>query len=274
MLLSSAFNLDSLIFGTTYLRSSPLGKLDPRIKILSTLFLIIVTALTVDVRAYFILSLLLIAVIAISRIPLKMLLVNVRPFIFLVLFTFILHLIFSNSGGRVILDLGFWELTRTALIKGLLFSWRILLMFVITVVFSMSTDPLDISDSLVSLFRPMRLLRIKVDQLGLLFFMALRFIPLMSQQMQAIYSAQISRGFNPAGNILRRLKNSLPLLKAVFAALIRSADRIALALQARGFHPDRPRTSLRKFSINAVDCAVLLVVGLVCAAVIYLEYYV
>ena len=194
MVFSSAFNLDSLIFGTAYLKAGPLGKLDPRIKILTTLFLIIVTALTVEVRAYFILSLLLLMVIIISRIPLRLLFVNVKPFILLVIFTFLLHLIFSNDGGRVLLDLGFWKITETALIKGLLFSWRILLMFVITVLFSMSTDPLDISDGLVSLFRPLKILRINVDQLGLLFFMALRFIPLMSQQTQAIYSAQVSRG--------------------------------------------------------------------------------
>ena len=273
MVFSSAFNLDSLIFGTAYLKAGPLGKLDPRIKILATLFLIIVTALTVEVRAYFILSLLLLMVIVISRIPLKLLYVNVKPFILLVIFTFILHLIFSNDGGKVLLDLGFWKITETALIKGLLFSWRILLMFVITVLFSMSTDPLDISDGLVSLFRPLKIFRINIDQLGLLFFMALRFIPLMSQQTQAIYSAQVSRGFNPAGGLIKRLKNSLPLIKAVFASLIRSADYIALALQARGFHPDRARTSLRKFSIHAVDYAALLIVGVICLSVIYLEYY-
>jgi len=266
-------NLDNLIFGTACLTGSPLGKIDPRVKLLATFCLIFVTALTIEARAYFILSILLVITLGFSRIPLKLLLVNIRPFILLALITFILHLIFSNDNGAVILNLGILEVTESGLVKGLLFSWRILIMFVITVVFSMSTDPLDISDSMVSIFRPLKKLKINVDQMGLLFFMAIRFIPLLSQRMQAVYSAQVSRGFNPQGNAIRKLKNSLPLFKAVFASVIRSADHIALALQARGFHPKRSRTSLRKFKIISFDYLIMLIVGGVCLSVLYLEYY-
>lgn len=273
MIFSSAFNMDSLIFGTAYLKAGPLGKLDPRIKLLATLFLILVTALTIEVRAYFVLSLLLVIALGLSRMPIKLLLVNVRPFIILTLITFILHLVFSSESGRVILNLGVFEVTENGLIRGLMFSWRILIMFVITVAFNMSTDPLDISDSLVSLMGPLKKLKLNVDQVGLLFFMALRFIPLLSQRLQAIYSIQVSRGFNPQGSVLQKLKNSLPLFKAVLASLIRSADHIALALQARGFHPDRRRTSVRKFKICGLDYLVVLIVGGVCVTVLYLEYY-
>jgi energy-coupling factor transport system permease protein len=171
------------------------------------------------------------------------------------------------------LSLAGLEITSGGVITGAKFSWRILLFFAAVVLFNLTTDPLDISDAFTKLLKPLKLVRIPVDHLGLLIFMAFRFVPVISEESQAIYAAQISRGYNPKGGIIKRLRNSIPLLSAILASSVRRAGHMADALEARGFHPERERSSLRSFKIKSGDIAFFAVVLVVSVASLIVGYY-
>jgi energy-coupling factor transport system permease protein len=253
-------NLDKLLPGSIIASGSRLMQIDPRIKIISAIIAIAVIAILADSLSYAILSLLLIAGIVISGLPARLLWINLRPFLGIALITFILHLVFSSHGGEVMFSALGREITTTGMIIGAIFAWRIFLLFAVAVLFNLTTDPLDISDASVRLLRPFNLFGLRADHAGLLIFMSFRFIPLIFEESQAIYAAQVSRGFNPRGGLIKRLKNSGPLLIAIFSAVIRRAGNIATALDARGFYPARRRTSFRQFEISAADIVFLAVV--------------
>jgi len=273
LILSSSMNLDRLIFGSSILEDNYLRYLDPRFKLISVLILIIVAALVSNPLSYLILTMLLLAG-AISIGPdWKLLWVNFRPFLFLSLLTFLLHLFFSSGEGRAILSVAGAEITSGGVITGAIFAWRIFLFFAVAVLFNLTTDPLDISDAATKLLKPLKIVRIPVDQLGLLIFMAFRFVPVISEESQAIYAAQVSRGYDPQGGLTKRLRNSIPLLSAVLASSVRRAGYMADALEARGFYPKRERSSLRSFTIKSGDIVFFTVVLIFSAASLIIGYY-
>jgi energy-coupling factor transport system permease protein len=253
LIFSAAINLEKMIFGSSYSSKSLMGRFDPRIKMLSAMALIIAIALTLNVTAYLIISFILIPGIMISGIPLRIFLSNIRPFLFLILITFILHLLFSSVGDKIIIEAFGKTVTVEGLQTGGMFAWRIILFFITGLLFTMTTDPVDISDGLVRLLKPLRKIKIRTDQIGLVIFMTFRFIPLLAEESRAIYTAQLSRGYDPSKGLLKRLKNAHPLLTAIFASTFRRADQIVVALEARGFCPDRERTSYRQFKIKSAD---------------------
>jgi energy-coupling factor transport system permease protein len=257
LIFSSSINLDKLIFGSSLSSVSPAGRVDPRVKLLATLFLAASISVILDAPVYLLISLLLMAGIFLARIPLRLVAVNFRPFILLAAITFLLHLLFSSHGGAEIISIRGLEITDKGLIAGGMFAWRIFLFFALVTLFNLTTDPIDISDALVRLMGPLKRLKIPVDHLGLVVFMAFRFIPLLFEEARMIYAAQLSRGFNPKGGLVKRAKNAVPLMTAVFMASIRRADNMALALEARGFYPGRERSSYRLFKIKPLDIIIL-----------------
>ncbi len=228
-------------------------------KLLATLFLAASITVILDAPIYLLISLLLIVGMSLARIPLKLVTVNFRPFILLAAITFLLHILFSSHGGAQIISVFGLEITDKGLIAGGMFAWRIFLFFALVTLFNLTTDPLDISDALVKLLGPLKRLKVPVDHLGLVVFMAFRFIPLLFEEARMIYAAQLSRGFNPKGGFIKRIKNAVPLMTAVFMASIRRADNMALALEARGFYPGRERSSYRMFRIRPVDMVILVI---------------
>ena len=257
MIFSSSINLDKLIFGSSLSPVSPAGRVDPRVKLLATLLLAVSITIILDVPVYLLISLLLAAGMFLARIPLRLVAVNFRPFILLAAITFLLHILFSSRGGTEVINIGGLDITDKGLIAGGMFTWRVFLFFALVTLFNLTTDPIDISDALVRLLGPLKRLKIPVDHLGLLVFMAFRFIPLLFEEARMIYAAQLSRGFNPKGGLIKRAKNAVPLMTAVFMTSIRRADNMALALEARGFHPGRERSSYRMFGIKPLDIVLL-----------------
>jgi energy-coupling factor transport system permease protein len=260
LIISAGINLDKAVPGSHALGHSRLTGIDPRIKIISAVIIIVVIAILADPISYAILSLLLIAGMILSELPAGILWANFRPFLFLAIITFILHLVFSSSGGEILFTVLGREITRAGAATGAIFAWRIFLLFAVAVLFNLTTDPLDISDASVRLLRPLNTIGLRADHAALLIFMSFRFVPLISEEAQAIYAAQLSRGFNPRGGLVKRLKNSGPLLVAIFSAVIRRAGNMAVALDARGFHPARRRTSFRQFTVSSADILFLAVV--------------
>jgi len=72
----------------------------------------------------------------------------------------------------------------------------------------------------------------------------LQIIPQMRAKAATILDAQRSRGLRTGGNLLQRIRALLPLVgPLVFASLVDVEER-AIAIEARGFHAARRKTSL------------------------------
>ena len=103
------------------------------------------------------------------------------------------------------------------------------------------------------------------------FSSALRMVPTFVGAGTTIAQAQRSRGLDiESGNLLTRMRKYLPLVVPVFAAALRSAQQMAMALESRGFGAQKERTYLLQLRLGPLDWAVTLVAvaGIFAGAVI------
>jgi energy-coupling factor transport system permease protein len=89
---------------------------------------------------------------------------------------------------------------------------------------------------------------------------ALRFIPVLVEEAERLYKAQLARGADFGGNPLRRVRNLLPLLVPLFVSAFSRADRLALAMESRCYRGGQGRTRYRELHFGAGDGWATLVV--------------
>ncbi len=92
--------------------------------------------------------------------------------------------------------------------------------------------------------------------------LAFRLVPTLAATARNVIEAQRARGVDPAaGNLARRIRNTIPLVTPVLAYALRGADLTAMALESRGLGADPARrTHYRAFETTAWD--VVLILGL------------
>ena len=102
------------------------------------------------------------------------------------------------------------------------------------------------------------------------FTTALRFVPVFSQEMNAIMEAQTARGVEyDTRNPIRKLQLMLPLCVPLLVSSVGRTEATALAAEQRGFYLRTRESSYRRYPLVARDWAVLaLCVALVALGVV------
>jgi energy-coupling factor transport system permease protein len=98
---------------------------------------------------------------------------------------------------------------------------------------------------------------------GFTLTLAFRLVPVFFDAAIAVVQAQRCRGLELArGGIVQRLRRFVPVLVPVLIGALRRADRMAMALELRGFNSGRPRTTYVRASAGVADAiAGMLVLG-------------
>ena len=90
------------------------------------------------------------------------------------------------------------------------------------------------------------------------FTTALRFVPVFSQEMNAIMEAQTARGVEyDTENPLKKIQLMLPLCVPLLVSSVGKTDATALAAEQRGFYLRTRESSYKRYPMGAADCAVL-----------------
>ena len=90
------------------------------------------------------------------------------------------------------------------------------------------------------------------------FTTALRFVPVFSQEMNAIMEAQTARGVEYATkNPLKKIQLMLPLCVPLLVSSVGKTDATALAAEQRGFYLRTRESSYKRYPMAAADYAVL-----------------
>ncbi len=229
-------------------------RLDPRSKIMLVIMIMIAVLLRTNIVFYSGLILALVLWLVIDGPGWKQVYGNLKPIFWLVLFTGLIHLIFSGKNDpNVIFQLKWFSVTETAGLMAITFSMRIVIFVLSTFVISMTTSPLAISEGLILLLKPLRYINVPVNDLGMILFIALRFIPVLTGEMEMIRKAQYIRGVDFTGKWLERIKNSVALVIPVFFSALRRADELSIAIETRGYQSGQPRSSLHPLSFKGLD---------------------
>ena len=107
-------------------------------------------------------------------------------------------------------------------------------------------------------FSPAKRIGTPVTELALMISIARCFIPVLVDEAERLRKAQVARGAEFSGHPLRRARSLLPLLiPSLLYPPLNEPDRLALAMESRGYQPGLPRTYYhqRKFSQKGDLCA-------------------
>ena len=149
---------------------------------------------------------------------------------------------------------------------------RIIMLVCLALSVAESTTPTKLAHACTSLMRPLGHIGVPIEDVGLVLSMALRFIPVVSEEAGRIRLAQRARGVNfDEGSVLRRVRAWAAVLTPLVVGLFRRADRVAESMDARCYG-QRSSGQHRRVPLQPADKLVLLG-GLVVMAVLTVLSY-
>ncbi len=174
----------------------------------------------------------------------------------LALIMLVLQLAFVRQGNTL-----FAFVTDTGLLTGSKACLRLLGVALPLILMLMVTKLTDLANACVEkLHVPYRY--------AFTFTTALRFVPVFSQEMNAIMEAQTARGVEyDTKNPFKKLKLMLPLCIPLLISSVGKTDSAALAAEQRGFYLRNRTSSYKRYPFAARDvvilvcCVALVVVG-------------
>ena len=226
--------------------------LDPRTKLLLLVILLAASFGAATPASLVVWWLVLCAIIRCARITFGMLLRSCRPVLFLALFTFIIN------ASSVLWSAG---VLGSAFVSGAVAAFRLVLLVSFAVLLPLTTAPLEMADGFESLLSPFARFGFPAHECAMMMGIALRFIPLLSDEADRVVKAQLSRGAKlDQGNFIRRMVSFFPILIPLFVIIFRRADELALAMEARGYRGGVGRTKRRPLSWKKNDTRALVFV--------------
>ncbi len=250
--------LKDITLGQYFPGNSLIHRLDPRTKLLMLVAYIVALFMAVGWVSYALMLVFLITAIAISGIPPKSFLRGLKPLMFILIFTGILNLFFTQ-GETVLLSLWGLTLTLEGLVRAIQMVVRILMLIAGTFLLTYTTSPIALTDGLESLLGPLKKIKIPVHELSMMMCIALRFIPTLIEETDKIMSAQKARGADfESGKLMERVKAMIPILVPLFISAFRRADELATAMECRCYQGGEGRTKMKLLRYHRNDYLVLL----------------
>lgn len=264
--------LKDVTLGQYFPGNSLIHRLDPRTKLIFTVLFIVIIFLCKDVVSYGVVLLSLLVLIAVSRLKPRVFVKGMKPVVFIVVFTAILNLFYTD--GSVLWSLGFLKITEEGIWKAFFMVLRILMLLAATLLLTYTTSPLLLTSGLEGLLRPLKKVNFPVHELAMMMNIALRFIPTLIQETDKIIAAQKARGADfDSGNLMQKAKALIPILIPLFISSFRRAEELAIAMECRCYHGDEGRTSLRQLSMHGRDWGFLVFNILLLAGVCVLRHF-
>ena len=264
--------LRDVTLGQYFPGSSLLHRLDPRTKILFTLFFIVALFLCKFLVSYGLLVLLLIVGVQSSGIKYSVFRKGLQPVAFIVVFTALLNMFYTP--GTPIVSFWIFHLTEAGIWKAFFMVLRIMMLIISTLLLTYTTSPLLLTDGMEQLMKPLKALKVPVHELSMMMSIALRFIPTLIQETDKIISAQKARGADfESGTLIQRAKSLIPILIPLFISAFRRAEDLAVAMECRCYHGDQGRTRLRQLVYRSADYVFLAFGPLLCVGIGVLRYF-
>ncbi len=264
--------LKDITLGQYFPGTSLIHRFDPRAKILFTVLFIATIFLCKNVVSYGLTLVVLLVLIAISRVRPKVFLKGMKPIIFIVICTALLNLFYTS--GTVLWSFGILKITEEGLWKAGFMVLRILMLIACTLLLTYTTSPIALTDGLERLLRPLKKVHFPVHELSMMMSIALRFIPTLIQETDKIISAQKARGADfDSGGLVQKAKALIPILIPLFISSFRRAEELAIAMECRCYHGDEGRTSLRQLVMAGRDWGLLVFSIALCAGIVVLRCF-
>ncbi|MCD8124579.1 MAG: energy-coupling factor transporter transmembrane protein EcfT [Lachnospiraceae bacterium] len=245
--------MKDITLGQYYPVESPIHSLDPRTKLMGTMVYIISLFIADNLACYLLGIVFLAVVIRLSRVPLSYITRGLKPIAALLLISVLFNLFLTN-GEPLYWQWKFLKITGTGLRQAFYMGLRLVLLIMGSSLMTFTTTPTSLTDGLEKGLRFLNTFHVPVHEVAMMMSIALRFIPILTEETDKIQKAQMARGADfENGNIIARAKAMIPLLVPLFISAWRRATDLAMAMEARCYHGGSGRTKMFPLEYKQAD---------------------
>jgi energy-coupling factor transport system permease protein len=226
-----------------------LNDLNPSIKAISIVISILLLSIFFDpVTPLVSLAITIFLTFILGKVSFKKWSLLFAPFLFMAAVYVWSSLLFPrvDPGDKIIWEWAFISITAEGLEKSISLGLRMLSFASLSLMFALTTNPVDF---LLSLMQQCRM----PPKLAYSIMAGYQFLPLMKEEYEIIKCAHQVRGAGRTMTLMNKVKQikkySIPLL----ASGIRKAERTALAMESKGFTGSKKREFYRIISISGTD---------------------
>jgi energy-coupling factor transport system permease protein len=156
---------------------------------------------------------------------------------------------------------GILSISREGLYTAGIIAARVILLYYVTTMLMLTTSLVDLTNGLELILSPLQRLRIPVNELVLVFVIAIKFVPVFIEEMERLARAQTARGIPiDEGGAITRARRLGRLLVPIFISGFARADTLTIAMNTRSYRGGMGRTKLRQMRARPTDWLVFALV--------------
>ncbi|MBR6270951.1 MAG: energy-coupling factor transporter transmembrane protein EcfT [Lachnospiraceae bacterium] len=247
-----------ITLGQYYPGQSIIHRLDPRTKLLWTLVYIVSLFVADNKYAYGAAVLALAAVIILSSVPFTHMLKGLKTVLVILIISVLFNLFLTD--GRVLVSFWIFKITLEGIRRAVFMAVRLVCLILGASLMTYTTTPNQLTDGIERGLGFLKLIRVPVHEIAMMMSIALRFIPILTEELDKIIKAQTARGADlESGNFIKRAKAMTPILIPLFVSAFRRAGDLAQAMEARCYHGGRGRTRMNPLSMAGRDYAAIII---------------
>ena len=251
----------NVIFGQFVETGSVIHRMDPRIKLAAVFVMLVASFLIDSFLGFAILLPLLVLIQVISRVPLGYVLRGSAIFLgFLVFILFFQVLFYPGDApeSTYLWRWGFLSISTEGLRSAAILGLRVIFLYFITTMLMLTTSLVDLTNGLELIFGPLQRIGVPVNELVLVFVIAIKFVPIFIEELERLARAQTARGVPfDEGGAIKRARRIGRLLVPIFIGGFARADLLSTAMHTRCYRGGRYRTKLRQMHATTGDWAML-----------------
>ena len=261
--------LRDITIGQYYPADSVIHRLDPRVKLFSTLLYVVSLFLFRNIAGFVFITICLFAVIKLCKVPFSFMVRGLRSIVMLLCFAGLINLLLTP--GIPIVSFWIFRITRVGIRNAVLMTIRMVYLIIGSSVMTLTTTPNALTNGMEKALSPLKRLGFPVHEIAMMMSIALRFIPILIEETDKIMKAQMARGADfESGGLIKRVKAMVPLLVPLFVSAFRRASDLALAMEARCYHGGEGRTKMRPLLYRRPDIIAYIIVILYFTTTIFL----
>lgn len=242
-----------ITIGQYYNTSSPVHRLDPRVKIAFSLIYVITLFFDRNPVLYAAAFTVLAVYIWLSRVPAKFIFKGLKSLWMIIAFTLGINL-FSVKGLDVLFEWKFIRITEAGVISAIYLGLRLIFMIIGSSMMTYTTTPNALTDGLEKMLGWLRRFHVPVHEFAMIMAIALRFVPILIEELDKIMKAQTARGIDfKEGNLFVRLRKMMPIIIPLFVSAVRRSNELAMAMDARCYHGGEGRTKMKPLQYQRRD---------------------
>ena len=261
-----------ITIGQYYPADSVIHGLDARVKFIGTLVYIICLFVVKGLPGYLLAIAVLALLVKLSKVPFGFMVRGLRSIVFILVIMMIFNIFLTP--GTYLVTFGIFRISKEGIIMAVKMAVRLVLLVLGSSLMTLTTTPNQLTDGLEKLFSPLKKIRFPVHEISMMMSIALRFIPILTEETDKIMKAQMARGADfESGNLIKRIKNMVPLLVPLFISAFRRANDLAMAMEARCYHGGEGRTSMNPLRYKKKDFAAYVIILLFLAVCICIRIF-